>query len=184
MKFSNRPLAITDVETTGLDANIHEIVELGLLVVEQKTLKTLDHYEVKIRPVNMKNAARQALVVCGYNEREWRKAVDLETAMHIYSEKTKDAIFVAHNVYFDWSFITRAFQKTGIEDYMDYHRIDLFTSAWAKAQLGLLPKLSRFNLSDICKYFDIKPEPHPHRAINGARSAHAVLKKLLKLPQK
>ena len=31
-----RPIAITDVETTGLDAVKHEIVEIGLVLIDQK----------------------------------------------------------------------------------------------------------------------------------------------------
>lgn len=175
MEFTERMLAITDVETTGLDANIHEILEIGLLVVDQKTLKLLDKYEVKVRPVNLRSANRKALQVAGYNERDWRKSVDLEVAMQTYSDKTRDAVFFAHNVYFDWSFITRAFQKTGVEDHMDYHRVDLFTIAWARRkELGL----KKLNLDELAKRFGIPPEPQPHRALNGVKLELAVLKKL------
>lgn len=176
MRFYDRPLAITDVETTGLDAHIHEIVEIGLLVVDQRSLKILDRYEVKIRPTDLKRANKKALAVCGYNEREWRNAVELEVAMRIYSEKTKNAVFAAHNVFFDWSFIARAFQKTGTDDLLDYHRVDLFSVAWAK-----LPGLEKYNLEALCRRLNIPPEPKPHRAMNGTKTAYTVLKRLYKL---
>lgn len=179
MEFLKRPLAITDTETTGLDAQIHEIIEIGLIVVEQPKLRVIDKFEVKVKPILIKTAVKKALAVNGYNEKDWRKAWDLKEAIEIYSEKTKNAIFVAQNAFSDWSFINEAFKKTQVEDLMDYHRIDLFTLGWSKAPK--LPGLTKFSLASMCKYFDIEPEPLPHRAINGAKKALAVLKRLLQV---
>lgn len=178
MEFLKRPIAITDVETTGFDADIHEIIEIGLVVVDQKTFKVLDEFETKVKPRHIKTAAEKALKVCGYNKLDWLKAVDLKDAMKIYAKKTKNAIFLAHNSFFDWSFISQAFKSTGLEDHTDYHRLDLFSIAWGLSRNRKLKDLSKFNLSEMCKYFNINPEPMPHRALNGARTAHQILKKL------
>ncbi len=179
MEFLKRPLAITDVETSGFDAPIHEILEIGLIVVDQKNLKILDEWTVKVKPRRIRTAAEKALKVCGYNKIDWLKAVDLKDAMKVYSKKTKNAIFLAHNSFFDWSFITEAFKQTGVEDYTDYHRLDLFSIAWGLSRNKKLKGLAKFNLSELCKYFDIEPESSPHRALNGAYKALEVLKKLL-----
>lgn len=190
MDFLKRPLAITDIETTGFDAQIHEIIELGLVLVDQKSLKVLDEFEVKIKPQHIKTASEKALKVNGYNKLDWLEAVDLKEAMKIYSKKTNpvrsrisngagNAIFLAHNSFFDWSFITEAFKSTGVEDYTDYHRLDLFSIAWSRNRIKQLKGLTKFNLSEMCKYFGIEPESMPHRAINGARKELEVLKKLL-----
>lgn len=178
MEYLKRPLAITDTETTGLDAGIHEIIEIGLIVVEQPTLRILDKFNVKVKPEHIQTAQKKALQVNGYNEKEWAKAWSLKEAMEIYSEKTRNAIFVAQNVYHDWSFINEAFKKTGAEDLMDYHRIDLFTLGWSKK--NEFPGLTKFSLSSMCKYFGIEPEPMPHRAFNGAKKAHEVFRNLIK----
>ncbi len=179
MRFLQRPLAITAVETTGFDAQIHEILEIGLVIVDQSDLSIGAEFEVKVKPLHPRNASRQATSINGYNAKEWRDATDLKTAMKIYSAKTKNAIFLAHNVFFDWSFITEAFKKTGVEDLMDYHRADLFTIAWSRS--AQLPELTKFHIEDICKYLGVPKEPLPHRALNGARTALAVLRKLREL---
>lgn len=179
MDFLKRLLAITDAETTGFDAQIHEIIELGLVLVDQKSLKVLDEFEIKIKPQHIKTASEKALKVNGYNKLDWLEAMDLKEAMKIYSEKTKNAVFLAHNSFFDWSFITEAFKSTRVEDYTDYHRLDLFSIAWSANRIKKLKNLSKFNLSEMCKYFGIQPEPMPHRAINGARKELEVLKKLI-----
>lgn len=173
--FLKRPLAITDVETTGLDAQLHEIIEIGLIVVSQPNLKVLDEFEVKVKPVSIKTAVKKALEVNGYNEKEWRRAWDLREAIEIYSDKTRNAVFLAQNVYHDWSFINEAFKRTGVEDYMDYHRLDLFTIGWSKAEkFGL----TKFSLASMCRQLGIAPESAPHRAMNGVRKNLEVLRKL------
>lgn len=95
--------------------------------------------------------------------------------MEIYSQKTADAVFVSHNVFFDYSFIDAAFKRTGVEDLTDYHRLDLFSLAWAKTPVL---KLETFTLDAVCRALDIPPESLPHRAIAGARTLLAVLKRL------
>lgn len=176
MEFLKRPLAITDVETTGLDYQLHEIIEIGLIVADQKTLKVLDEWSVKIKPQKIKTAAEPALKVAGYNKLDWLKAVTLKEAMEIYSQKTKNAIFVAQNSFFDWAFLSEAFKHTGVEDHIDYHRVDLFTIGWFKSRE--LHGLKKFTLKEMCQYFNIEPEPWPHRALNGTHKALEVLRKL------
>lgn len=176
MELLKRPLAITDVETTGLDAQVHEIVEIGLLLVDQETLSIVDGLGQKVKPIHLETADPHALNINGYKKEDWTNALELRQAMEIYSLKTKNAIFFAHNVAFDWSFISEAFKCTGVTNQMDYHRIDLFTLAWNNA--SRLPGLIKFNLNELCKYFGIPEEPLPHRAINGVRNELEVLKKI------
>ena len=173
--FLLRPLAITDVETTGLDPELHEIVELGVVVVDQKTFRILSIFNTKVTPGHIETASPKALRINGYREEDWEDAWSLDTAMGRYAEETKGAVFCAHNVTFDWSFISRAFAKTRVECKMDYHRIDLLTLAWwVLRERGL----KKFSLRDIAGFLGISPEPMPHRAIHGAMLAYLVLKKL------
>lgn len=177
MDFYKRRIAITDVETTGLDFHIHEIVEIGLIVVDQTNLKIIDEWNAKVKPRHIKTAAASAIKVCGYNKLDWTNAMSLKDAMEIYSKKTKNAIFLAQNSFFDWSFISEAFKDTGVEDYTDYHRVDLFSIGWSKQKD--FPRFKEFSLSGMCRYFRIPEEPMPHRAVNGARKAYEVLRKLM-----
>lgn len=174
--LNQRNIAITDVETTGLDPNVHEIIEIGLVLISQPGLQIVKSLDIKIKPTHIETATPRALEVNGYNAVDWVDAVDLKTAMDQYAFITKDAIFCAHNVYFDLGFIQNAFQSTGIRNLMDYHTIDIPTLAW-----GMLRHkgIERLNLSYLCKFLDIEPEPDVHRGINGAMSAYRVLQKLI-----
>ena len=171
-----RPIAITDVETTGLDFAIQEIVEIGLVVINQQTLEILDTLDIKVKPEHIETADEFALKLNGYNETDWKNAITLKEAMSIYGEKTKDAIFCAHNVTFDWSFISKAFKETGIKDEMDHHRIDLFTMIWMKFRTSSFEK---FSLNEAAKRLGVPEEPMPHRAINGTMTAYEIYKKLV-----
>lgn len=56
--------------------------------------------------------------------------------------------------------------------------IDIPSIAWIKLRFKNIAKV---RLSILCKYFGIVPEPEVHRAVNGAKLGHEVLKKLLEL---
>jgi len=178
MEILTRPVAITDVETTGEDAEIHEIIEIGLVVVNQRTLEIIDTFETKVKPEHIETAEEAALKKNGYNAADWQNAISLKEAMTIYAPKTKDALFGAHNVFFDWSFIFAAIKKTGVKNVMDYHHIDLFTMAWLKLQNSGIEKL---NMNEIAKFLGIGEEPWPHRAINGAMKEYEIYKRLIKI---
>ncbi|MBI2109354.1 MAG: 3'-5' exonuclease [Parcubacteria group bacterium] len=176
MKILERPVAITDVETTGLDSTIQEIIEIGLILVNQQTLEIMDTLDIKVRPEHLETATEFALKLNGYNAHDWQNALTLQAAMQLYGEKTKDAMFCAHNVTFDWAFIFEAFKKTGIKNAMDYHRVDLFTIAWMQLRGSGLEK---FNMNEVAKYLGIPEEPMPHRAINGTMTAYEIYKRLI-----
>lgn len=174
--FTARPIAITDVETTGLSSKTHEIIEIGMVLVDQNTLEIIDTFEIKIKPQYPERGSWKAFQVNGYKPEEWLGAVTIEEAIRQYGEKVKGAMFCAHNVTFDWSFIGEAFEKAGIECSLDYHRLDLLTLAWSK--LGS-KGLERLRLKSVCEFLEIDPEPEPHRALNGAMAAYQVYRALM-----
>lgn len=170
---------MTDLETTGDVFSEHEVIEIGLVLFDQKTLEILDTMDIKVRPEHIENAKPMALERNGYKEENWHDAVSLSEAVKQYAEKTKDAIFCSYNVSFDWGFICEAFQKTGISNPMNtrenHDRIDVLTMAWMKG-LKESPSLS---LLSACKMFDVPPEPEPHSALNGAMTAYELYKKIV-----
>lgn len=174
MKMGERKIAMTDLETSGDVFGVHEILEIGLVLFNPTTFEILDSYNQKVKPTSIENAVPAALARNGFKEECWQDAVSLKEAMQIYAEKTKDAIFCAYNATFDWGFINDAFRKTGVENKMDYHRLDLLSIAWAKG----LVKNEKWNLTTACEIFGVSPEPEVHRAINGAMVDYELFKKL------
>lgn len=172
--MSERKIAMTDLETSGDVFGVHEILEIGLVVFDQNTFEITNTLNVKVKPLNIENAVSAALERNGYKEEDWQEAVSLKEALQMYADKTKDAIFCAYNATFDWGFMNDAFRKTGVQNEMDYHRLDLLSIAWAKG----LAKNEKWNLTTTCEMFEIAPEPEVHRAINGAMVDYELFKKL------
>lgn len=178
IEIRERPLAFVDVETTGLDPRVNDIVDLAVITVDQDSIEELHRYNTRVMPPTDTVVHEKAVEVNGFDREVWQKsnALPLETAMKVFSEVTREAIMVAHNITFDWSFIEEAFRKTGIDNHMDYHRIDMFTLAWSKLYWT---NIQRFNLKHICEYIGIGEEPEPHRAINGAEKILQVYRELI-----
>lgn len=169
-------VALVDLETTGLNGNADEIIEIGCIVFDTKTMEILDTMDVKVLPEHIETASPRALEVNGYVEEAWVDAVTLHQAIMTLSEKTRGTTLMAYNVTFDWSFLKTAFETTGHPNEMDYHRLDLLSIAWAR-----LPhhKVSSWSLKTVCIYLGIAPEPKVHRAIHGAEAAYEVYRKLM-----
>lgn len=182
MEFKDRPIAFTDLETTGTEylsgsgegiIPWHEICEVGLVVARQSDLKILHTLNEKVKIRFPERMTAKSQEVNGYNETDWRDAKELEEVLIAYNVLASDAIFVSHNATFDWGFLNVAFAKHHITPRLDYHRIDLWT--YAKAILDASGyKLDSYRLPDICKFLQISEEPMPHRAINGAMAAYRI----------
>lgn len=176
--MTNKTLAFIDIETTGLDVGKHEIIEIGCLIAREKgdgTFEVKEEFEMKVQPQHIETAEPEALSVNGYNEAEWMFGVTLEQAMKNLSDKTKDAVMVAHNVGFDYSFLAKAFSETSVPNQMFYANLD--TLSFAVAKLGNNPAVKRYSLRALCEYFGIKNE-RAHTALADVRAMFEVYKKL------
>ena len=156
----------------------HEIIEIGLVLVKQPSLEIIETWETKVRPVHPETANKEANQINGYTPLEWSNAIGLREALMVYSQKTKDAIFCAYNVLFDYPFLQKAFRENKVSNLMDYHSIDIPTLVWSKLRNT---KHDRMKLSLTAEYLGIPKEPEIHRAINGAMVAYQVLKKLVEI---
>ena len=178
LNFFNRPIAITDLEMTGLDADLHEIIEIGLVLVRQDTFEIIDTLDLKVRPDHPETGDPEAIAVAGYNPKDWEDAVPLKDALEQYAAKTVDAVFCAQTINNDWLWLSHAFKKTGVQHKMDYHMIDIPSISWQKMRGKNVTKV---RLGSMAEYFGIPREPAVHRAFNGAMLAYEVLKKLISL---
>jgi len=87
------PIAMTDLETSGDVFGVHEILEVGLVVFDQNSFEIIDTLNIKTKPLRIANAVPAALERNGYNEKDWENAIDLEKAIKIYAEKTREPYF-------------------------------------------------------------------------------------------
>ena len=170
-------LAFVDLETTGLDPLKHEIIEIGMVVVDDSDFTIIDQVNIKVKPEHPELGEPAAFKVNGYSEEEWDDAMTLHQAMIHLSEHADKATFLAYNATFDWAFIHVALEKTGHANPFHYHRIDVLSVAWARIPHD---KMQSWALKACCAYLHIPREPQIHRALNGAMCAYQVYRELMR----
>lgn len=109
--MKHRPLVFIDIETTGSSANGSRILEIGALRVEDNQVvrkyKQILNPEEPIPPfiTNLTGIAADDV---------WGQPRFRDVASEV-EELFADAIFVAHNVSFDYSFVKTEFAKLGVK---------------------------------------------------------------------
>ncbi len=167
-----RDIIIVDLETTGLDSEKHEIIEIGAVKINAG-----ETFEVKIHPMRIKDADPKALQVNGYKKENWSEAFMPKLGLMLFNEFVGDnePYFMSYNATFDWGFLQKAYADHKTKVPFHYHRLDLMTIAWDR-----LPDGAALSLKKVCEYLALSPEPSVHQALNGALCALEVYKKLKK----
>ncbi len=176
-------LAFLDVETTGLDAQKHEVIQIGVVLAKQipregnigPTVEKIDEFEIKIKPERLEDAEEEALRVNGYNDADWMFAPDLKNAMEFLSKKLQGTIQVSHNLTFDAAFIEKSFERAGMENPMARYKLDTISIAFAR--LYNRPDV-KYSLKYLCDLFQVKNE-NAHTALADARALYNVYKKMM-----
>ncbi|WP_408891550.1 exonuclease domain-containing protein [Myxococcus faecalis] len=161
-----RTLAFIDLETTGLDASRHEVLEVAVLRVDARSLKVLAEYEARVQPTRLTDAHPEALAVCGYSDEEWRDALPLQEVLATVTPLLAGTLVAGHNTSFDWGFLVEGYRRTELAmPRVDYHRLDTASLAWPLLATGEVESLS---LNTLAKRFGLH-RPTPHRAMADAR---------------
>ena len=167
-------LAITDIETTGLDHKLHEIIEIGCVICDSDTFEIIETFDFKVKPLFPELGHPKAYEVNGYNDFDWRDAISPSEAIKIYAEKTKDCVFVSQCILFDYPFIDKLSSDIGVSLQLNRYKFDIPSISWFKFKKNI----SKFSLKSMCEFLGIEPEPEIHRGINGAMKAYEVLRKM------
>lgn len=198
------PLLFLDLETTGHDplkkvngylVPWHEIIDAAALLVEQENLEVVGFYRARVRPEHPERCLPD--LVNHYPERathgEWDDAVPLEHALgellRFASKRGIVAVPGGQNWFFDWSFLIVAFAWCNISESeynkcLHYTRFDTRSMAVQKLlRPGEIYDPAEFSIRNgrLLKRLGLEPEPEVHEAINGARKAYEVYKKLREL---
>lgn len=158
---------VFDLETTGLKAGQHEIIEIGAIRVNRDN-NLHETFEALVVPEGRISA--KITEITGIN-RAMVKAdgIPLKQAIAEFQEFVSDLPLVAFNVEFDREFLRSACYRTGHD--------------WFKNQFSCALKLSRkawpdrrsYRLDDICKDFRIKAQSgQAHRALPDCERAMLV----------
>lgn len=159
--------AIIDVETTGGRAVRDKITEIAIVLHDGE--KIIETFESLINP--------DCYIPYGITELTGITQSMVETAPKFYEvardivKLTEGAIFVAHNVRFDYTFIREEFARLGYA----YSRKQLCT---VRLSRRVFPGLGSYSLDNLIRHFNL-PIENRHRAMGDARATTVLFEKIL-----
>ena len=157
--------AITDIETTGGQPSGNSIVEIGVVLWDGQ--KVIDEFHRLIDPgVSIPLFITR---LTGITDEMIAGAPNFEIIADRLLELFDGAVFVAHNVNFDYSFIKAEFAALGI----NWNAQRLCTVRLARKAF---PGKKSYGLGAICSWMGLRNE-QAHRALSDAKVATEVLKK-------
>ena len=161
--------AVVDVETTGgASWRGHRITDIS--VVEVLGGQIIDEYETLVNPG--RSIPPMITALTGITNQMVAGAPDFEHVADEVFRRLQGRVFVAHNVTFDWGFVSSELLRTS-GDAPDVPR--LCTVRMARR---LVPALRRRNLDELTRHFGVTIHAR-HRAHGDALATARVLLRLL-----
>ena len=158
-----QPYVVVDVETTGGRGEHHRVTEIGAVRVVDGAVTA--RFESLINPE--RRIPPRITEVTGISNEMVADAPRFAEVADALAEFLDGAIFVAHNVAFDYGFISREFRRLG----RPFRMPRLCTCATMRR---LFPGHASYSLKALCADFDIPLERH-HRALCDAEAAAGLL---------
>ena len=154
---------VVDVETTGGRGDHHRVTEIG--AVKVRGGEVVDRYSTLLNPQRSIPPAITRLT--GISSGMVADAPYFADIADRFEAFMGDAIFVAHNVEFDYGFIRREFARLG----RTFRHAKLCTCA---SMRRLYPGHRSYSLNALCSAYDIPLKTH-HRALCDAEAAAQLL---------
>lgn len=167
--------AVVDIETTGTDPSTDRIIQFGCVLI--KNGEIISRFATDINPNQAISKQIQGLT--GISNTRVQKAQYFEdVALTIYN-LLADTIFVAHNIYFDYTFLSHELVRCGTPK-LKIPGIDTVELAQV-----FLPTEKSFRLSDLAESLGLVHD-NPHQADSDAQVTAELLllieRKMQRLP--
>jgi DNA polymerase-3 subunit epsilon len=159
--------AVVDIETTGGMARRDRITEIAILLFDGESI--IDQYDTLINPE--RSIPYEITRITGINDAMVANAPKFYEVARKIVEMTEGAIFVAHNVRFDYSFLREEFASLGFT----FTRRQLCTVVLSRKSF---PGLRSYSLGNLIRHFGISVE-NRHRALDDALATVDILRRAL-----
>tara|TARA_R110002072_G_scaffold1380_11_gene11695 strand:- start:3664 stop:5013 length:1350 start_codon:yes stop_codon:yes gene_type:complete len=159
--------SVVDIETTGNGYKGQKITEISVLVFDGK--KIINEFTSLVNPEQ--NIPAFITNLTGITDAMVRSAPKFYEIAKKVEEITKDTVFVAHNVNFDYNIIRDEFKSLGF----DFKRKKLCT---VRLSRKIIPGLSSYSLGNICTAEGIEIVAR-HRAKGDAEATVELFRRLI-----
>lgn len=167
--MQDQVFAIIDIETTGGGIKGNRLTEICIVLLKGETV--VDKYTTLVNPEKI--IPPQITALTGIDNEMVANAPKFAEVAKKIDEFTKDAIFVAHNVNFDYNVLRNEFNELEYE----FTRKKLCT---VRLSRKLIPGLFSYSLGNLCSSINI-PLINRHRAEGDTDATVLLFKKLLAL---
>lgn len=161
--------AFLDCEFGGLDPELHDITEIGVIVTDYRLAELAEgEWKVRARPERVSTGAAQ---MSGWSEAGWADARPLRevlVAIGAMLPKGAKVVPAGQNVRMDVMFLERAYRRCRISNPFDYHVIDLVTLFYVHS-LACGEAVPALSLRQAAVAAGLAEGPVAHRALADAR---------------
>jgi DNA polymerase III subunit epsilon len=159
--------AIVDIETTGGYAANNAITEVAIVLHDGN--REVKRYETLVRPEM--SIPRYVQALTGITDDMVAGAPSFEIIAPVIHDWLKDAVFVAHNVNFDYSFLRHQLKECGFE-------LNSKKLCTVRLSRKAFPGAPSYSLGNICNHLGISIA-NRHRAGGDAYATALLFEKIL-----
>jgi len=162
----NQKFCIVDIEANGSKPNEFQIIEIGAVMIQNGA--EIDRLETFVQADLLPESIT---ILTGITLGDLKDAPPLGLVLEKFRLFLGDAVFIAHNVNFDYSFISASLQKAGFGPLLNRKlcTIELSRKCFVAQKYGL---------GFLMEFFDVS-FGEQHRALVDARMADYVFKQCL-----
>lgn len=173
-------LTVFDTETSGLDPDKHEVIEIALLtfiVDKNGSEHILKQYEQKIKPRQIHLASHRALEINGYTEESWKDSIDFQVAHgEICDIIAKSDILLGQNLIFDIRFLDEMCKRNSLKypDYPAYIDTKSLADKLVRAEW-----IKKSGMDYLVEHYGVVTKGRAHTALADCWRTYEVWKKLM-----
>jgi CRISPR-associated protein Cas2 len=167
--YTSGKYVVVDVETTGLYAKEHEIIEMGAIKVDSG--RTIERFHALVKPASSIPPPIQKLTGLSDEILE-QDGMELKDALSDFIGFAGDLPLVAHNVKFDLSFLLAACETCGMP-LLRNPSVD--TLKLAKRNIS---DAANYKLATLLSHLDI-PQGEQHRSNDDCEATKELYERLL-----
>jgi DNA polymerase-3 subunit epsilon len=168
------PFVVVDVETTGGNTKTNRVTEIACIVVRDGAV--IEEYTSLVNP--RMHIPSNIVRLTGINDAMvWNAPEEKEVFSHVRRLLMQPyAVFVAHNVNFDWGFVNSSLTRSAFSP-IEPPRLCTY-----KLSKRIFPKNKKLNLGALSSYLEVSVK-NRHRAYGDAMATAQVLVRLLEIVQ-
>jgi len=155
---------IVDIETNGSKVGEHQIIEIASVKV--KDGKIIDRFESLVKCDKINEFITE---ITGITVEDTKDAPKLKDVLKSFKTFLGDAVFIAHDVKFDFKYIADSFISIGEEAILNRYLCSL-----ALAERTV--ESYRYALSYLNDTYNLNPNPQHHRAMSDVITTYGLFK--------